>query len=165
MKYISLIAFGMMVVAISCKPTVNSETEDTATQLPPSPAPERLQQPVSQKYCYYTPNDTAVLTLEIAGSEATGTYMTHLMGKDKSSGVLEGVISNDTIVANYRYLTNGTEAIREVVFVVRNNTVTEGKGGTTLQNGKEVISDRAALTFDESRAMKVDYCDDSSSGN
>jgi hypothetical protein len=72
--------------------------------------------------------DTADLNLILRDSIVTGSLTYNRFEKDDSRGELQGVIRENTLRAWYRFQSEGTISVNEVIFKIDNNTLSEGYG-------------------------------------
>jgi hypothetical protein len=105
--------------------------------------------PVNLNGCYQMTlkRDTASLQLTMQDSTVTGTLQYHWYERDANDGTLQGVLRNDTIYADYTFRSEGMTSVREVVFKIQDDTLVEGFGELTEQQGKVVFRDRSKLQF------------------
>src|SRR5829696_5623843 len=97
--------------------------------------------------CYSSINDKDSIALNITtiGKNVTGELSYNIQEKDKNVGAIEGEMIGDTIFAEYAFMSEGTQSIREVAFLKNNNTLVEGFGPVEDVNGKVVFKNRSAL--------------------
>lgn len=110
-------------------------------------------------YCYSSTRkrDTVLLHININGEKVQGELEYNLYEKDRNKGDLEGVLKGDTLIANYKFLSEGVESVRQVVFLKKGNDLIEGFGESEEKNGKIMFKDIRALNFDNSFILqKVD---------
>jgi hypothetical protein len=74
--------------------------------------------------------------------------------KDKNKGTVEGKLTGDTLLANYTFMSEGVQSIRQVIFLVRDNVVSEGYGAQQLTDGKMVFINLKEISFGESMPLK-----------
>src|SRR5882757_5341997 len=70
-------------------------------------------------YCYYSARnrDTVFLHINVAGNKVTGDLEYNLYEKDKNKGSIQGMLKGDTLIAEYTFLSEGIESVREVAFL------------------------------------------------
>lgn len=95
--------------------------------------------------CYgsYTDRDSVFLSLTVAGEKVTGNLIYKLFEKDKNHGTLDGIVHGDTILAMYRFESEGKTSTREVAFLKQDNGLVEGfapmdSTGIHFQNKDEI---------------------------
>lgn len=113
----------------------------------------------TMQYCYtYIKNkDTATLTMISSGPITTGELKYNLYEKDKNTGIFEGELRGDTLIAEYTFNSEGTESVRQVAFLKKGNQLIEGFGDVEEKNGKMMFKDTSKLTFGQSIVFnKVD---------
>jgi hypothetical protein len=78
--------------------------------------------------------------------------------KDRNIGTVEGVVKDSLIVANYTFQSEGTTSVRQVVFRINGNELTEGFGPVTTSGDTTMFSDIANLQFQNDRTFKKVEC-------
>lgn len=116
--------------------------------------------PVVLNGCYQMTlkRDTAILRLDVQDSTVTGDLRYAFYEKDHNAGTIKGVLRNDTIYADYTFQSEGMTSVREVVFQVQGNTLLQGFGDLTEQNGKVVFQNRRKLQFQEANPFLKITC-------
>ncbi|MBA4057025.1 MAG: hypothetical protein C0490_20085 [Marivirga sp.] len=84
------------------------------------------QTPSYQCYGSYTDTDSVFLKLTFTGDDVTGDLTYKLYEKDKNQGTLTGVMHGDTLLAIYRFTSEGKTSIRDVAFIKQGNNLVEG---------------------------------------
>lgn len=102
--------------------------------------------------------DSAYLTLKKDQNRVSGSLSYNIYEKDKNSGVIAGIIKGDTIIADYTFQSEGTNSVRQVVWLKQNDQLIEGFGDVTEVNGKVQFKDISQLTFDSSSSFKPSNC-------
>lgn len=115
---------------------------------------------ISETYCYsfIKGNDTAKLNFISTNGITTGELSYHLYQKDKNNGIVEGEMKGDTLIVDYTFNSEGSESVREVVFLKSNNQLIEGFGEVEEKDGKTVFKDRSKLIFGNSIVFKKVDC-------
>jgi hypothetical protein len=112
-----------------------------------------IQIPASACYRYATANDTIFLKVEKFPNVVTGILNYNLKEKDKNSGEIDGVLRGDTLVADYTFMSEGTRSTRQVVFLIQDDTATEGYGEMNEENGKMVFNNVSSIDFSKSTKL------------
>lgn len=117
---------------------------------------KKEQQTNEATSCYtYTENrDTVKMTLTIANKNVTGELTYRLFEKDRNDGHFNGVMSGDTIIADYEFESEGMRSVREVIFLKRGTAFVEGFGPTD-SSGARFLTHRE-LTFSGIELHKCD---------
>ncbi len=132
------------------------ETDATTTPEPSKPAPDvTTMQPTMNCYAGHIGKDSFNLRVEQFPTTVTGSLRYDFFEKDKSEGDLDGKISGDTLLANYSFSAEGTISTRQVIFLLKNNTATEGYGDMTEKDGKMVFKDLRSINFSGPKLQKV----------
>lgn len=115
---------------------------------------------ISETYCYsfIKNNDTAKLNFINTNGITTGELSYSLYQKDKNKGIIEGEMKGDTLIVDYTFDSEGSESVREVVFLQRNNQLIEGFGDVEEKDGKTVFKDKSKLIFGNSIVFKKVDC-------
>lgn len=109
-------------------------------------------------YAFIKDNDTARLNYMSTNGITTGELSYRLYQKDRNSGIVEGEIKGDTLIADYTFESEGLESVREVVFLMKNNELIEGFGEVEEKDGKTIFKDRSKLVFGNSIVFKKVDC-------
>ena len=147
-KIILLIFVG--VVFTACK----KEASETAT-------PETVAEKPAIEECYkgILKEDTIAMTLVIKENEITnGQLSYHFFEKDKNDGTLKGQIKGDTIFADYTFMSEGKQSVREVAFLKEGDAYIEGYGEMHEQGAKMIFKDAKHLKFDGKTILSKAEC-------
>ncbi|TCC88210.1 hypothetical protein EZ428_21035 [Pedobacter frigiditerrae] len=153
MKKLFISIFSLAVLFTACQ---SNNSENTATD---TNAPDTNIVPASEQHCYkyIKDKDTATLTMMSSGPITTGELKYNLYEKDKNSGIFEGELRGDTLIAEYTFNSEGKESVREVAFLKKGNQLIEGFGDVEDKNGKMMFKDKSKLSFGNSIVFnKVD---------
>ena len=106
-------------------------------------------------HCYgYTGNgDTVWLTLAPGDSERTGTLLYDLEGKDKNTGTIRGQLQKELLIANYTFMSEGVQSVRQVIFKLKENYLVEGFGEIVTRNDSVFFRNIDSLQYND--AMKL----------
>lgn len=145
---LSLLACSLF---FACKKAPESE-------IVPNPEPEKVTVATSECYAYIKGKDTIMATLTTEGDKVSGNLAYKFFEKDKSSGAFAGTVKGDTIIGEYNFAAEGSQSVREVVFLKKNNSLIEGYGDIEDKNGKVVFKDKSKLKFTESLVLDKTDC-------
>jgi hypothetical protein len=154
MKNYHFLLTGIAVLLASCQSNVKKETViDSATQAV-------IDTAKSSEQCYsmLKNRDTAMISLKITGNKVTGTALYNLYEKDKNKGTIAGTIVGDTILADYTFQSEGTQSVREVAFLIKDNKLLEGFGEVKEGNSKATFKDPKRLVFGNAMAFSKTVC-------
>lgn len=132
-------------IFFSCK---KKEHELTTDELK-SEMPQEVAA-TTECYEYVKGKDTIQANLVVQSENVNGDLMYKLFEKDKNTGKLSGRISGDTLIADYTFMSEGTESVRQVVFLRKNKTLLEGYGESEEKDGKMVFKSMKDLNFTSS---------------
>lgn len=102
--------------------------------------------------------DSIFLKTEIFPNVVTGTLEYRNYEKDRSSGVIDGKINGDTLVADYRFTSEGIQSVAQVIFLLQGDTAVEGYGDKEEKDGKMVFKDFSKISFDQSVKLNKTAC-------
>lgn len=143
MKKVILLSAVFISVLVSCK------NEKEMEKVPVSLDGIDLK-PVSEEcYSAIIKKDTISMSLNLKGSQVvSGNLSYKFFEKDKNEGTLVGVIKQDTLFAEYTFMSEGVSSVRQVVFLKQGNTYVEGYGDVVDDNkGKVTFKDINQLKF------------------
>ncbi|MES2575447.1 MAG: hypothetical protein V4572_10930 [Bacteroidota bacterium] len=149
MKYVTIASTVLIALFVSCK------KEQEVPVLRKAVVVEKNL----SKECYLgiINKDTFSMSLEIKGNEiSSGELNYNFFEKDKNEGTLAGELKGDTLFADYTFTSEGVSSVREVAFLKKGNTYTEGFGDIVENNGKVVFKNAKQLKFGKLVLSKVD---------
>lgn len=87
------------------------------------------------------------LHTDAVGNKVSGHLSYNYADKDDNSGTILGEYKGDTLYADYTFVSEGKESIREVAFVKNGATLTEGFGDIMEEGGKVSFKNKATLSY------------------
>ena len=109
-------------------------------------------------FAYYAKKDTAFMHINITDNVVAGTLEYSIFEKDANDGKIKGVVKGDTLLAEYRFHSEGVESTREVVFLKKGEDWIEGFGDVEDKAGSIVFKDRSKLHFENGILFKQVEC-------
>ena len=148
MKNTSIIALSLIVFA-SCN-TEKKQESTTKTEV----------KTTQTETCYQHTKDSSTIRLNVTINDnmITGNLTYDYYQKDKSKGTIKGQLKSDTLFADYTFMSEGVESVREVVFIKTANGWVEGYGEIDDKDGKVVFKNRNKITFDNNVVLKETAC-------
>ena len=148
MKNTSIIALSLIVFA-SCN-TEKKQESTTKTEV----------KTTQTETCYQHTKDSSTIKLNVTINDnmITGNLTYDYYQKDKSKGTIKGQLKSDTLFADYTFMSEGVESVREVVFIRTANGWVEGYGEIDDKDGKVVFKNRNKITFDNNVVLKETAC-------
>lgn len=146
-----------LMTGIACNNNPQQETA-AATGATDSAAKQEnnLMIPASACYSGQSGKDSFFLKTEIFPNVVTGTLTYNFAEKDQNQGTLEGTLKGDTLLADYTFISEGKKSVRQVAFLLRDSTATEGYGDVEEREGKMVFKDPAGISFSKGiRLQKI----------
>ena len=115
---------------------------------------------ISKSECYLgvLKNDTIRMQITIKDSVVEGKLSYRFFEKDKNDGTLSGRMKGDTLFAAYTFQSEGSESIREVAFLKKGNTFTEGYGDVEEKDNTVVFKDKSKLDFNSKMILTETDC-------
>jgi hypothetical protein len=153
MKKIIVAAFAALTM-LNCK---NKEQKTETTNTNP-------QEVITEKTialnlgCYIFDDGKNIVSLEITenGEEIKGNLTYALSEKDKNSGKFTGKLKEGILIADYTFLSEGKESIRQVAFKVEGDKLIEGYG--ELNNEGTTFKDISNIQFTSTMPLTKTEC-------
>jgi hypothetical protein len=155
-----IIALLTIIACVACND--NTPSDKIAPAPPDTPVLGKKEPPAPIETCYakLSNKDTIQLRLSVNGSNVTGSLLYKIYEKDSNKGQLQGTMRGDTLIAHYTFQAEGTESVREVAFLLKDSTATEGFGKVEEKNGRMVFTNPLDLSFGKSMVLKQIPCGD-----
>lgn len=115
-------------------------------------------QETSACYAAVTAADSVTLRLVNTGGDITGELTYNNQEKDDNVGTIMGQMRGDTLLADYTYLSEGVESVRQVAFLKKGDGFVEGYGDAEERDGKMIFTNMAALDFDSNSVFEKVPC-------
>lgn len=132
---------ALAALAISCN---SNPTQNTAIDT------KRSEQDSTFNICFSSivKKDTVLLNAHMSGDSVTGSLGYKLYEKDQNNGSLLAKMYGDTLRGMYTFMSEGTESVREVIFLRKDTLLIEGYGPLKELDGKAIFEDAAKVKFD-----------------
>ena len=160
MKNSLFLLFAAAAFTISC----NNESKESPGEVnntdSSKPVETKIPEPVSTTTCYSGKigKDTMQLQLTTTDGIAAGTLVYKRNKKDNNSGNLTGKLRGDTLLADYTFMSEGQQSVREVIFLIKDSTATEGYGDVEEKDGKMVFKNPSKIPFEKGLVMNKIPC-------
>ena len=148
----------LILVAVISFTACKTGKEDKSETVPDTSGSMTIQIPDMTCYASMHGKDTVFLKLEKFPSVVTGILEYKLYEKDANEGELDGKLFGDTLIADYKFKSEGRESIRQVAFLIKENAVKEGYGDMEEKNGKMVFKNTGSLNFNEGLQLNEIAC-------
>jgi hypothetical protein len=109
-------------------------------------------------YSYTNKKDSVLLHANIGDSAVTGNLYYNFYEKDKNNGTITGKIKGDTLLADYTFISEGKQSVREVAFLLTDSTAKEGYGEMIEKNNKMVFANPKNVSFNNSFILIKENC-------
>jgi glutamine cyclotransferase len=148
MKNTSIITLSLVIFA-SCN-TEKKQESTTKTEV----------KTTQTETCYKHTKDSSTIKLNIKINDnmVTGNLLYDYYQKDRSAGKIEGELKSDTLFADYTFVSEGVESVREVVFIKTADGWVEGYGEIDDKDGKVMFKDKSKITFDNNVVLRETTC-------
>ena len=109
-------------------------------------------------YASVTAADSATLRLVNTNGDITGELTYNYYEKDDNRGTIMGQMHGDTLLADYTFMSEGTESVRQVAFLKKGEGFVEGYGDAEEREGKMIFTNTAALDFGQGSVFEKTPC-------
>lgn len=154
MKKEIILSVIFLVTLVACKKETKEEV------VVPTVQEEITTEELAVNECYIgiIKKDSITLNLTIKNSALEEGFLEYnFFEKDKNKGTLSGTIKGDTLFADYTFMSEGKESVREVIFLRKGNILIEGYGDVEEKGGKTIFKDKKKLFFDSKIVLsKID---------
>lgn len=155
-----LICASVVSMALACNNSgkESTETQSTATTTN-KPSGENVPLSASME-CFMgnSGRDTVSLSVNRDGDKVKGQLSYRFYEKDKSHGPIDGWIKGDTLIADYTFTSEGTESVRQVIFLKNGDTFTEGYADQTEKDGRMIFKNLDNVKFGNAFVLKKVEC-------
>ena len=158
MKSIKILSAFLLIIISACNnPKIANEK---TTGVNPVDSISNTAKPLSQETCYKSNagNSLVEMTLTEKDGLVQGTLNYLPEAKDKNTGFLKGTMKADTLLADYTFMSEGVESVRQVIFLKTALGFREGYGPVKDLNGKMVFEDTRTIDFSKSAELVKVEC-------
>jgi hypothetical protein len=157
MKHALLFLSFAAIAILSCNNETKEPAKTNTTTDTPAVAENKIMIPKSICYATNSGKDSVNLKVEIFENVVTGKLSYKLFQKDSNTGDFEGKLTGDTLLADYKFMSEGKQSTRPVIFLLQDSVAIEGYGTTEEKDGKMVFKNRKEIAFGKGlRLHKVD---------
>lgn len=157
-KYIVISAFSVLLMNCTKKnETVKPVTTTDSVETPVEPVVDTLG---AKTFCYVgvTGKDSVFVSLDDNLGTFSGKMAYKNSEKDSSKGELSGFKSGDTLKLTYEFASEGTTSKRDIFFIQKGNTLTEGIGNQKDENGTMRYADEKKISYKEGQKLESADC-------
>jgi hypothetical protein len=134
-------------IMAACNNATEEVVDKTDTTVATSVTENSIKVPGKMCFQSILQRDTISIELFIKDSAVSGNLVYNMFEKDDNKGAFSGKISGDIIKADYTFLSEGTTSVREVMFRLKNNTLTEGYGDMEEKDNRSFFKDPSKVQF------------------
>jgi len=109
-------------------------------------------------YSSVTGKDTFNLKLVVSSDTVNGKLSYKFDQKDNLKGDIQGRLQGDTLLADYKFMSEGKISIRQVTFLMKDSIAMEGYGAMVDKNGEMVFKNLNQLSFGKGLILKKINC-------
>jgi len=120
------------------------------------PTVQQVAKPVGDCYLALIGKDSILMQIVTENNTVAGKLHYRFYEKDKSGGTLFGNMRGDTLVADYKFMSEGMESEREVAFIRSGDNFIEGYGESIDKDGRMVFKNISSLKFEGKPMQKTD---------
>ncbi len=139
-----------LLLTLGCTSEKNEQGED-------QPLTTEVQE-TSACYAAVTAADSVTLRLVNTNGDITGELTYNNQEKDDNIGTVMGQMHGDTLLADYTFMSEGTESVRQVAFLKKGDGFVEGYGDAEERDGKMIFTNTAALDFGQGSVFEKVPC-------
>ena len=158
MKYSFLVLSLAAIMIASCNNEPKKSTEIPTVEDTVKTVENKIMIPASSCYTLITGKDTVTLKVEIFPNVVTGKLLYKFYQKDSNKGEFDGQFHGDTLLADYKFMSEGQLSTRQVMFLIKNNVAREGYGKMEEKNGKMIFKDMRGVSFETGLALNKVEC-------
>ncbi|MCY1524038.1 hypothetical protein D9M68_589560 [compost metagenome] len=132
---------GLTLLFFSCTTNQGKSDKNITTEA------QKAMIPQSNCFASLSDKDSIWLKVEVFPNVVTGVLKYKISEKDKNEGTLEGKLVGNKLFADYTFISEGIKSVREVAFLIDENTAIEGFGEMEEKNGKFVFKNKSNIDF------------------
>lgn len=130
----------------------------------PAELSKKMNEPTTC-YSYTKDNNNVQMQITIVDNLVSGYLLFEYYQKDKNSGIIKGEMKGDTLYAEYSFISEGVNSVKEVAFLKKEDEWTEGFGDIEEQSGKMVFKNKATLKFENNIPLTKTECNTDEHGS
>ncbi|MBW8686461.1 hypothetical protein [Chitinophaga rhizophila] len=150
-------AAAALLTMAGCQQSSNTSSDTTTTSADSSIGTPASAAIATGPQCFtrISGKDTSYLQFEATNDVINGQLEYRLFEKDKNQGAISGAIKDNIIEAEYRFMSEGVNSVRPVVFKVENDRILEAIPSSLDSQGVPVFDkDPSKLKFEETAFVK-----------
>ncbi|MDQ6890090.1 MAG: hypothetical protein M3Z56_07425 [Bacteroidota bacterium] len=105
-----------------------------------------------------TGKDTVHLKIDMANKVVKGELSYKRFEKDNNTGTIAGTMKGDTLLADYTFMSEGKQSVRQVVFLIKDTAAIEGYGEVEERNNKMVFKNISQIPFEKGQRLHKVPC-------
>ena len=154
MKKVIIVSWVLVGFFVSCK---KEKTEEEFSAVQESVVVGEIV--TEECYIGILKKDTVLMSLKIKGNQVSSGELSYkFFEKDKNEGTFIGEMKGDTLFGDYTFMSEGVSSVRQIAFLKKGNTYTEGYGDIQESNGKLIFKNTKQLKFDGKIVLSKTDC-------
>lgn len=153
-----LVVIGTAAMMAACNNEPKQSTEIATTVDTPKTVENKIMIPASSCYTAVSGKDTFKLKVEVFPNVVTGKLLYDFYEKDSNNGEFDGLLHGDTLLADYKFMSEGKLSTRQVIFLLKDNVAIEGYGDMEEKEGKMVFKNTNDITFGKGLVLNKADC-------
>ncbi len=158
MKYSFLVLFLADILIASCNNEPKKSTETTTAEDTVKTVENKIMIPASSCYSSITVKDTITLKVEVFPNVVTGKISYKFFQKDSNKGEFDGHLHGDTLLADYKFMSEGKLSSRQVIFLIKDSVAIEGYGNMEVKDGNIVFKNVKDVSFEKGLKLEKVEC-------
>ena len=141
----------------------NKKTETTApkAETDSTVTTEKVVDTLGPKsFCYMgvTGKDSVFANIDDNLGTITGKMSYKNFEKDSNKGDISGYKSGDTLKLTYEFVSEGKKSTRDIFFIQKDNTLTEGIGEHKEENGQVKYASEKKISYKDGQKLEAADC-------
>ncbi len=146
------------VIVLSCNSGPGETPSEPGTMDSAKPADNKMPA-TAACFAGITGKDTVKLEININDSIVKGNLSYKRYEKDSNTGTIEGTLKGDTLLADYTFMSEGQQSVREIIFLIKDSIAMEGYGNMEEKNGKMIFKNPSQIPFEKGSALHKVACE------
>ncbi len=142
-------------ILISCNNRTANNSDSAKTNNTEHPATDNQ---ANHCYAYTSEKDSVFMEITTSGNSVSGTLTYKIFEKDQNRGTIRGTMNGDTLIAAYKFMSEGIESVREVAFIKKGNDFLEGFGEVEEVNGAMKFKDISRINYSSNMVLRRVEC-------
>ncbi|MBC7949880.1 MAG: hypothetical protein H7Y42_18495 [Chitinophagaceae bacterium] len=148
----------LILIILSCNDNTTTTGSTTVTDSLSGKAVAGKDTTIGGCYSQLYNRDTAMLQIDMSGTNVTGPLSYKIFEKDMNDGSIKAELTDSIITGWYLFRSEGVMSVRQVAWRVRPGELWPASGDVTQRNDTTMFTDPANLQFDSNRPFVKIKC-------